>query len=165
MSNPRFQLSRGHKIVRRSSGNITINGTTWANLDTGLDITLAAQIGDDIQVGINGRWENGGTGTNALLDVATLVSGSVVNYFGGAVETNTGEGIPGWSSGEQGGVNYNTDIGAPRHRTLVSGDISSNTVTLRLRCKTAAAQNRVLRADSGLPLEFWARNIGPADPN
>lgn len=161
MARPRFRQSRMHKVTRRTSGNLTLNSTNWANVDTGLDITLDAQVGDDIEVGINAL-----AGTEAqilFLDVVSLVSAAPVNSFGkqGAVTTAPApNGIAGW----RGAASMETVLGSPVHKTLVAGDISSGKVTLRLRYSVPG--NKTLYADgTNWTLEFWAKNLGPADPH
>ncbi len=63
--------------ARRTSGSLTLNSTSEANLDTGLDITLAAATGDIVTVNANGLHGNEAVIVN--IDVATIVSAAPVN--------------------------------------------------------------------------------------
>lgn len=161
MAYPRFQRARDFKFITRTSGNMTLNSTSWANVDNGLDIVLVAQAGDVIEVG--GGWLIENQNPDLFTDVATIVSGIPVNYFGTqGAESATSQGIHGWY-GLGGGVYMS--VGGGDMKELVSGDISSGTVTLRLRYRTLSAANRVVRATADNPFRWWAKNLGPKDPN
>jgi hypothetical protein len=147
---------KDYAFANRTSGNVTCNSTTWANVDTGIDLVLAAAAGDTIEVGTSFKWGN--EAVWIFLTASTIVGGSPVSHAGPA--SASGEGVSGW-----GGAG---DSSSTQHRgcsvmfTLVSGDISSGTVTLRLRYRTATAANRTLEANADKPLHWWAKNIGPA---
>jgi hypothetical protein len=144
--------------AERNSGDITITGnTSWANVDTGLDLVLPAFAGDLVQYTINGRWTATGA-VEGYLDVGTLVSAAIVSYFGGAVDPSTGFGCAGWI----GPVSTIQPFSGPLYHTLVSGDISSNTVTLRLRYRTASATNKSMTAGTNIPMTVGAVNYGPS---
>lgn len=139
----------------RTSGNITLAASTaWKNVDTGLDLTLAAEPGDEIEVSLAGAWSN--EAVAAVLDVCTLVGGTPVNHFiasGGVGDT------PGaW--GELTGGAFASITGSVS-RVLVAGDISAATVTLRLRARQVAATAKAIQAVAVSPLIFTARNRGP----
>lgn len=140
----------------RSAGNITINGTSWANVDTGLDLVLTAATGDLIEVSPSGRLAPGAGATHTFFDVATIVGGSPVNYFvaGGASD----EGAQGWRCQDTTDARITGSIA----RTLVSGDISGGTVTLRLRTRQDTAGNRLFVAGATNPFVWYAKNLGPA---
>lgn len=154
MTKPRFALARAFKFASRSSGNLTLNSTSFANVDTGLDLVLAAEVGDVIEVGVSVVM--GAEAVIAMFDVYTIVSASPVTGFGG---TN---GVSGWYVSA---LADNMHVGGSVMSTLVAGDISSGTVTLRLRYKTGTAANKTLLANTANPLHFWAKNLGPADPH
>lgn len=144
--------------ARRTSGDFTLNNTSWANLDTGLDLTLAADAGDVIQVGISALVAN--EATALYLDVVTIVSSTVTNSFatGGAVNAS-GQGIMAW----RGSASVEQAVGGPFWYKAVSGDISGGNVTLRLRFRTNTAVNKTLYAQTNLPLVFTAQNHGPVE--
>jgi hypothetical protein len=149
-------MAKDYARATRTSGNITINGTSWAKVDTGVDLTLTAAAGDVIEVGICARLAAGTATQHTFFDVATVVGGSPVNYFGTAGGASD-EGVIGWRC--QG--DRDTSFGCPVARTLVSGDISSGSVTLRLRTRQDAAGNRLFVAGATNPFSWFAKNIGP----
>lgn len=161
MAYPRYQLAKQFKVTTRSSGDLTLNSTNWANVDTGLDITLAAQVGDTLEATLSAR--AAADAVHLYLDVVTLVSAAPVNSFGkrGAVQTTPGIiGIAGWycTSGTSGVP------GGPAHYVVVSGDLTSGLVTLRLRYATNTATNKTIFADgTSHIIEFCVKNLGPVD--
>jgi hypothetical protein len=137
---------------KRTSGNITLSAAvnTIADLDTTLDITLAAAAGDEIEVGIMGLSGAGGEGS---MDVATVVAGSPVSYFGG-LAAGTGNGPWHWSPND-------SMFSGSLMKTLAAGDVSGGTVTLRLRYQNWDGTTKILYASTATPLQFWAKNLGP----
>lgn len=162
-SYPRFQRARDFKFFTRTAGNLTLNSTAWADLPTigsTWDITLAAEAGDVIECGISAVW--GAEAVYGSLDVVSMVSSSPVNAWGGsATSGSTGSGVGAW----QGPTGINDGSGGPVMRTLVSGDISAGTVTVRLRYRTNTAANKTLFGSVDNGFQFYAKNRGPADPN
>lgn len=135
-----------------TTGNKTLSSTTWANLDTAMDLVVSAAIGDLIEITLNGFYEN--QNSLAVMDCMTLVSAVGVSWFGsGEPTTGTGDGIGSWISPQAAAY---TGIGASAHHVVVSGDISAGTVTLRLRYRVATT-SIVLRANSIDPLMFTAK--------
>jgi hypothetical protein len=164
MAYPRFQRARAFKYINRMSTDITLNSGTWANVDTGTDLTLEAQTGDVIEVG--GSWLTSGSATTAtFFDVASIVSGSPVNSWGidGAVTTAM-EGIQAWRC-DSNSIGLNQRVAGGMMRVLLAGDISSGLVTLRLRYKQPTATNVTLYTGANRALHFWAKNLGPVDPH
>ncbi len=132
----------------------------WTNLDTGMDITIAAQVGDTLEASLSALV--GSETVSAYFDVVTIVSATPVNSFGkrGAVETAAGFYIIGWFCSN--GVF--TPLGAPVHYTVVAGDLVSGLVTLRLRYATSAATNKTFYASGTTHIaEFCVSNRGPVD--
>lgn len=153
MAYPRFQRARAFKFSIRTAGDLTLNSTSWANVDTGLDITLNCQVGDVVEVNACGLW--GGEAVGGRLSVATIVSAAVVNRVGG---TN---GVAAWFGVD----NYMSNFGAPYFYTVQAADISSGVVLLRLQYATNSATNKTLYAGTAYPLLFSAKNLGPVDPS
>lgn len=136
----------------RTSGNLSPNSNgAWADLDTGLDLTIPAASGDKLLLGFNTR--SGSENVTLYIDVATIVSASPVNYVasGGTV----GRGIGGWIHPP----NINSPNGGPVPYTVVSGDISGGNVVLRLRYSTSSATAKTLVASTSEPMVFWAINL------
>lgn len=144
---------------KRTSGDVTLNSTSWANVDTGMDITLTASTGDTVEVAVSAFYGN--EGVTASLDVVTLVSGSPVNSLAtGTTPSDSNFGIAGLRIASTSAVVANA--AASIMYTLQSGDISAGSVTLRLRYRTSTAANRTLNASPATPLHFSAKNFGAA---
>lgn len=159
MGYPRFQLARNFKTARRTSGNITYALATWGNFDTALDLVLTGQVGDSIEVGANGFVSN--EAVNGNLDVATIVSASVVNTFSAQGVEAINDGIMSWL----GIASVLSKISGGALYTLQSGDLSGGAVSLRLRVKCATAVTKTWSATTTQPFQWWAKNLGPVDPN
>ena len=151
--------SNRYARAKSTAGVITANSTTWANVNTALDLTLNAATGDVIEFAISA-----GVGSQAVamgFDVVSVVSAAAVNSFGmdAAAPANwaTFGGPSGWYSAGSAEQSVTGSI----FRTLVAGDISSGTVLMRLRYATGTATNRSIFASSVNPIEVWARNHGP----
>lgn len=140
--------------ARRTAGNLTLNSSTWANVDTGMDLVIAAADGDWIEVGSSGVWGNQAVFT--VLDVVSMVAGSPVSSWGvgGAIDA-TGTGIRGWSDS---GTDFEPFSGSVVHQ-ITSADISGGNVTLRLRYRQGVAGNKTLFATATNILQFWAHNL------
>ncbi len=160
MAYPRFQLARGFKTARRTSGNPSHSLTTWGDLDTTLDLTVAAQVGDMIEATVSALQNN--EAVVGYLDVVTVVANAPVNSFAtqGAPSASS-QGVMAWfsksgdSTPNAGGALY----------TIQAGDLSSGQVTLRLRRRNSAAVVKTIWATADLPFQWWVKNLGPADPN
>lgn len=148
-----------YKTATRTSGSISLTATAITNVDTGLDLTLAnVQAGDVVEYGWNALFEDN---TQAVgFDVYTVVGGSPVNPFGAGLSASLAStvGVPAWFVGGQA---INKTNGIPQQRTLVSGDISAGSVTLRLRYAKSSATARSLNATANIPLSVWARAFRP----
>lgn len=131
----------------RSSGNITVNNTNWTNVDNNLDITVMADEGDTLYIGVSASWEN--QSNRGDLDVYTVVGGSPVNSISGS--TDGASAWTGWSGSF-------TAIGAVLRYIVRPADLSAGAVTLRLRAKTLTATSKVLRASTNNPLHWWVDN-------
>jgi hypothetical protein len=162
-SYPRFQRARDFKFFTRTAGDLTINSTTWANLPTigtTWDITLTAQVGDTVEVGFSALLSP--EAVVAVFDAVTVVSGSLVNSVASQTTPNDSyEGVAAWFATSSVAVG----AGGVVMYTLLAGDVSAGTVTLRPRYRTSTATNRTLNAATNQPLQFWAKNLGPMDPN
>lgn len=134
----------------KTSGNTSLTSATEASVDTGIDLTLTAADGDFAEVWIQGVCGNQDFIVN--LDVATIVGGSPVNYFGAGLASSD-QGLLGWSK-QNAGSTYQILTGSV-HKTLVSGDISGGTVTLRLRYK--ASGTVTLFSTTAIPFMWGAK--------
>lgn len=155
MGNPRFRTARAHKHLTRSAGDITAT-TTWTDV-TGMEIVLAAQVGDTIEVGCNGIWASDGAGQGRL-DVVSIVSSAPVGYWNGS---GAAAGVQAWLATTASVI---FPFGGSIMKDIVSGDLSAGLVTLRLR-SSVSSSTRSLFASGSNVLHFYAKNLGPADPN
>ncbi len=151
-------LAHDEKIL--NTGSLTLNSTSVVAVDTGLDLVLAAAVDDVIEYGFSARLGN--SAVSVGFDVYTMVSGTPVNPFGAGLSASLSPnlGVTGWFTNNE---NVISPVTGARRRTLVSGDIDSGTVTLRLFYVQPSATNRTLSAASTSPLNVWATNLGPAD--
>jgi hypothetical protein len=164
MAYPRYRAARAHKFWLRTAGNLTLNSNvTWADLPTigtTWDTVLAAQVGDTVECGLSAFVESAVVGVS--FDVFTIVSAAAVNQIStGTTASNSTFGVTAWYSPAS---MIATPAGSAMY-TLTGGDISGGTVTLRLRYLSDSATNRTLRGTAPTPLQFWVKNLGPADPN
>jgi hypothetical protein len=143
--------------ARRTTGNVTLNSTSWANVDTALDLTLGGSAGDVIEATLSALWN--ADAVQACLDVVTVVSAAPVNSFatGTTVTASTLQGVGAWI----GNSGIQADLSGSFFYTLVAGDISGGNVLLRLRYRTTTAANKTLIATTDVPFVFFARNHGP----
>lgn len=138
----------------RTSADLTPNSTTWANLDAGLDLTVSAAVDDMLMIGVNGSTSN--EAIALFLTVSTIVSAAPVNDVSTrSAENVSHDGVMGWFAV---GSAYLPLTGQVPYK-VVSGDIASGGVTLRLRYKTSSAAVRTIRANANEPFRFWVQNI------
>jgi hypothetical protein len=138
--------------ARRTSGDVSMNSTTWANFDTGLDLVIAAQAGDVLLVDVSGHYNSEAVG--GILDAATIVSGSPVNYISGGAGGASNRGVLGWY-----GPGASASVGAAIQYVVQSGDISGGNVTLRLRYRTTSASVKTMNATSDIPFQWSVVNL------
>lgn len=164
MAYPRSQRARAFKFAKRTAGNISITSAgfaNWTTVDTALNLTLDGQVGDVIECYVNGLLDN--AVAELRFDVATMNGTTVLNYFGTAVQPNTGEGVMGWVASSS--PTYYQSLAVPVPKILVAGDLMGDTVTLAFRVRHVAGATRLLFGSTTNPLFFVAKNLGPVDPN
>ena len=143
--------------ANRTSSDLSLTSTSWANLDTGLDLTMPTEVGDLIEVGMVGLHDDGGASDATYVDVVSLVSGSPVNSWSrDAAPTAGHNGTMCWRG--QGGEQHT--LGGSVTRKVVSGDLSAGVLTLRFRYKVASG-TKTLFATANNPTQVWAKNHGP----
>jgi len=156
-----------YATFKYTAGNQTLNSSnTWANLPgigTTGDLVLNAAAGDVIEA-VTSAILNA-PANNIYFDAVTIVSSSPVNAFGrgGAVTTNSNgasdsQGVSGWYGA---GTGVDRTIQGSCYYTLVSGDISGGTVTLRMRYATSGVSTTLLIATVNNPFQWFVRNLGP----
>lgn len=167
MSYPRFLLSRAHKFARRTSGNVVLTSTAWANVDTALDMILDAQVGDVLGYELNAAL--GTEAQDAYFDAVTLnpVGGAPLNSFAnaGAVEATPTAifGVAAWVARASVPA---FPAGVARYAVQAADLSVTGLVTVRLRAAiyTSGSGSRSLFAAS-FPLVVAVANLGPVDPN
>ena len=159
MAYPRNRRSRAHKFKMGTIGTYAVSGTSWSNLDTATDIVLPAQVGDTIRV--EGGWQYQNEAEYAFMDVATIVSSAVVNTFSTqGAESGSSQGISSWF----GTASRDHVVGGSWMYTLVASDISTGTVTLRLRKRANGAGTKNIPVSAAKPFQWSAENLGPPAP-
>jgi hypothetical protein len=149
-----FKTAMAHTAASatRASTDLTLNNTSWTDVDNNLDLTIAAASGDKVLINLSALFAN--EAVNAALDAATIVSSNPVNYIataGGA----SGLGVQGWL----GLSGASEAVGCSVMYTVVAGDISGGNVVFRLRYRTTAASAKTLRANANQPLQWSAVNL------
>lgn len=144
--------------AQRASTDITVNSTTFVNVDTALDLVMTASTGDVIEYYLALK-ATCATSSYAVFDVHTIVGGSPVNSMtsGSAAGTGLTTGHPSWVRSTVAAGPAGTYIAGHRRYALQAGDISSGTVTLRLRV-FCGASTVILATDPMLYVE--ATNLG-----
>jgi hypothetical protein len=142
--------------IHRTTGDLAINNAAWTAVPTiGNLAAIAASVGDVIEISLSSFWSV--TGTFIQLDVATIVSGSPVNYVSSGTATPCAIGVAAWRGsstapaiGFAGTISY----------VVQAGDISGGTVTLQLQYKQNSATGSTLAASTALtPLDLFAKVI------
>lgn len=137
----------------RTSGDVTMNntGAFTADVDTGLDLTIAATAGDVVRLAV--QCSVGAEAAISAFDFVTRVSAADVNFVSSGTATPYTWGIP----GSRGEISTAISINAATLYTVAAGDISGGNVTFRLRYKLHTATNKTLYASGGINLrvEAW----------
>lgn len=158
MATPRFLPSRRHKKWTRTAGTLSITSATWADLPTigtTWDTPIAAQVGDTIETGLSGLWND--QAFEGHIDVFSIIGGAAVNGFSGGTQGPTC-----W----WGRASFVFVAGGSVMYDVQAGDLDGDgMVTCRLRAKLSSAGSKELLATTALPLHWWVRNLGPPDPN
>lgn len=147
---------------RYNTANVTLTGTTsystLTTIGTAADLTLNASTGDVIEFIPNFIVDS--SAVDMGFDVVTVVGGVVTNSFfkNGAAPAAASNFL---QSGYYCiGGNY-TQVTGSIFYTLQAGDISSGTVTVRLRYAMSSATNRTIYCSSTAMFALFARNLGP----
>lgn len=143
--------------ARRTSGDVTLTtNNTWMDVDTGIDLTVAASTGDVLEVGFSG-YCGGSEAVTLYMDAHTIVSATPTNSIAnGAAVSDSNDGVSAWRFPAS--TIHNS--GGTVMYSVQAGDISGGNVTLRLRGKPASTTDRVLSASTARPLAWHVKNLG-----
>lgn len=147
-----------YAIARRTAA-VSAVGTSWGAFvsDGSWDVTVDAAAGDVIELGLNAVWNPAAVYRN--VDIATIVSGSVVNW----VSTGTGSHTGGIDGLFQGNTNDYMPVSGDTYYTVQSGDVSSGQVTFRVYGKVSSGTLALLSSSTALAL-FWASKVVGSAP-
>ncbi len=142
----------------RTSGDLSLTSTTWADVDNDLDLVIPAEAGDVLLLGMNAVAAN--ANVSVWFDAHTIVAGTPVNatFFRAAPTPDAYPGGGYATSWFAMGGEYDS-IGPPFTYPVQAGDISGGNVRLRLRAIENIATARVVRANPSNPLRFWVVNL------
>lgn len=150
----------GYSKKVKTNGDFALASTTFAVIDSALDVVLPANVGDVLEVDVNAHIFGVVSGGGEVHMEAATIDGSnaVINYM--TQESATpGDGNPAWASLP--GTQFNPAGGTLRY-TVKSGDIvSGTTVKVRLFAKqSSGATARSIGANTNVPLVFSVINTG-----
>lgn len=138
----------------RTAGNVSVpyaSAGTLSDFDANTDLTVAAKIGDVINIGINCQLGDGQAGS-VEFNFGTIVNGAVVNMYAAGT-------IPSWSMRAN---DYWPASNSVRY-TVKAADLSNGTVTFRLRARTDGSSGtaaRTVLANTNQPFAWDAFNMG-----
>jgi hypothetical protein len=141
----------------RTAGNVSVT-TSWADVDTATDLSIAAVAGDVLEIGVSGAWSTGsGAGDYSLLQVQVRANGSFVRSIGPVSPDDAADGnIPMvWFAQ---GTTYQIPVSGSVLTVVESDDLYSSAVALRLRAVSSPA--RALNATTAAPFLWWVKNLG-----
>lgn len=151
--------AKGHKLARRTAGDLSLTSTGWGAVEASLDLTLSGvAVGDVISATPNGFLSASAT-VAIYLDVATVVSAVETNYFSSRTSTPAGSGMPGWQANPFTG-NAGDVVSGAAFYAVQAADISAGSVTFRLSYRASLATGRTLSANTASPLLFAVANLG-----
>jgi hypothetical protein len=143
----------------RTAGNLTLGSTTWADVDTALDLVFTASIGDWLEVCLSCN-VTAEANNRLYFEAFTRVSGADVHAVSsGASAGGTNNGPATWTMP----ANYMGSLGGPILYQVQSGDASGGNVTVRLKYATdTATPTRAVSATtsgSGWPFVFFGKVV------
>jgi hypothetical protein len=144
--------------ARRTTGNLNLDGTSWVDVDTALDLVLPAIPGDVIEV--SASLAVASAAIFSFFDFVSVVAGTPVASWGHDIApANTQSGIAGLYCPQL----MEVSAGATVLRKLTVADIEGGTVRLRLRYRGHISGVRSVFASATTPLYVAAKNLGQKD--
>lgn len=149
-------LSRRSK---RTTGNITVNSASWADVDNSLDLVIPAAVGDVLECTILAAAYSTG-GTYLVLDLQTVVGATPINSVGHGGAASASLSHPTWGTPsvltDSGGA---TRLVGSQQYVTQAGDLENGSVRLRLRGRSGGAA--ILKATGDPSLNVAVVNLGP----
>ena len=139
------------------ANSTSVANTNWTLLRSGIEISIFANAGDVVEVYISYLQEGAGA-SNCFyrVDAGIIVGGSLVGYMG---RTDGGVAAMGFMGG---GYSYSDGYMTGRAmKSISSGELSNNTLTLRPYIRQFGASSTVIYHSSSEPFYFGAINHGP----
>lgn len=174
--------SRLDVVIQRYQGaNLTVGTGTasqWGRVGgTSILLTVPADIGDVLEVTLNGMWDAPATVIAGWIDVATwdVAAGIPINYFSGALYVGNGgtagvgldsvgaqatNGLPQFLSGGSSATQYDSITGSILY-VVQPADIRGGNVNLVLYGKSSSTTTRIIDAASPNYFAWHAKNLGP----
>lgn len=146
--------------ARRTSGNLSLGATSWAAMDTGLDLSVPAQEGDMITAWLSGFCNN--DVSDFFGDYVTLIGSTLTTSFGSGAAVVAGSG---GAPCMRALASAYTPIGGPMTLRAVAGDIASGLITVRFVYRVTANSRTVFAstASTNVPLVVGLVNNGPQE--
>lgn len=158
MAYPRFQRARNFKEAQKSTDTL-LGNTNWGAVDSAVDRTISAQVGDIIEVIFSASISD--TAANAAeVETVTMNGVTPINSMWNrttAPSGASGAGFPAWAvpSGVM------TRLIGSLFYPVVAADIVNGLVSIQLRFRTGLATP----TRSLTPFSIAYKNLGPVDPN
>lgn len=133
----------------RTAGDIAFTATAWAEVSSSIRCTVPAAAGDVLQVS-PAFYTQETLGLVTFFDIATVVSGAVLNHFG-----TTADGL----------IAILALVPAAPHAgsfqyVVQAGDVSAGTVTVTLIAKNASAGTKTITGGTDADLRLSVVNLG-----
>lgn len=168
MTYPRFQRSRNFKTTKYATAAITLaNVANFTAVPSVGDLTVEAQSGDELE--FYGGWAMHETTTPVVgdyigFDIATIVSGAAVNWFGGTGASGS-YGIPSFYRTQWVSNTVDITVSGNAWYTVQAADVVSGLVTVRLHYRPSGTTAWSMYAQSTLPVFLAVKNLGPPEPH
>lgn len=148
--------------IHYTGGNVTVNSTTWSDLATygpgagAFDLDFTGCVAGDI-VFVSISYQAQSDSEYILVTVATIVSASPVNYFGGRTGATSGSGVVCWQA-----ITAREETpGGTAAYVVQSGDLSAGALKLRPYARIHSAGSRIMFGGASEPLHISAWLIRP----
>lgn len=155
-----WAVARQTVVATRTAGDVTLT-TSLSAVDTGIDLVIPAIAGDVLVLGISAGLDASTDATDyVILEARIMVSSSGVRSLGSNQATFPGGQGTWWAPAMPTTVQGIARIHGSFAYTVVSGDISSGNVTIRLYGKVPTTGRNIRANNTYDPLHWWVTNTG-----